>query len=993
MLLFGATVILAQTPALVNVAPQIAANRSIAYVPGQGGPNHREWLKVTTTTNLQGQITVRTNLAYTEIATGLNFWDEGTGQWKESSEEIYALPGAAVATNGQTKVIFASNPNTSVAVDMVVGQHRWQSHVLGLSYLDTATGSNVLISELKDNCQGVIVPPSQVVYPDAFTDFKASIVYSYARSGIEQWVLMEERPPFLPEAFGLHSETTVLQVLTEFVSAPQPTIREDVIPSGDGRWVADQNLDFDDMVIGPGKAFASGGDELPGIPVQKQWANLDGRIILAESISVAAAAASLDQLPTPAQAGVGPVSGSVRHIVSAKRLLPGPKLAKAAHGEMKIAQIRPRGFSIDYSTLSTSLTNQDFLSDSVFFLSANVSLFGSNTIFEGGSVLKFASNVTLTVNTPVTWLGNDFRPVVMLSKDDNSAGDSISGSTGLPKTNFYAATALYFNSAAAGTNLVVKNLRVLNAQTAVAISGGTGHVLADVQLVNCRNGIAATNADFSLRNALFANVLTNFTGSSATGRVEHLTSDTAIWLNQSIGANLFLTNCLLVAVTNQGSCTTQNVAIVSSSTGIFQSAAWGRHYLADGSPYRNSGTTNLNTNTLAELSLKTTAPPIVYSNVVITAGTSLTFNPQAQRNSGIPDLGFHYCPIDYIFAGSTTTVSVVFAPGTSVGWFRTTSGFTYAGFGLHLNDSTAATFNGTEQAPCYWVRCNTVQESDSSGGFGIGGIEGTTYPHSAATPVITATFLRCSALTDQEDMHFRDDFGTLQEQLSNCEFYTGSVGGYNVIGFYTNCLFDRVSFWHQTGDSSYPAMYFRNCLWHGTSLSFAHQEVSPYWITSIRDSAYDGTTISLSGTTNASDYTYNAFLTGANRLIPTNANDVVVTSFNWQIGPLGNYYQSTNTLLKDKGSRTADLAGLYHFTTQTNQIRETNSIVDISYHYVALNSSGFPDDVDGDTLPDYLEDSNGDGTFDTGDLSDWKNYTSSNGLVLTNGLVVFTPLK
>ena len=71
---------------------------------------------------------------------------------------------------------------------------------------------------------------------------------------------------------------------------------------------------------------------------------------------------------------------------------------------MKIAQIHPRGFAIDYSTISTSLTNQDFLSDSVFYLSANVSLFGSNTIFEGGSVLKFASNVTLTVNTPVTWL-------------------------------------------------------------------------------------------------------------------------------------------------------------------------------------------------------------------------------------------------------------------------------------------------------------------------------------------------------------------------------------------------------------------------------------------------------------------------------------------------------------------------------------------------------------------------------------------------------------
>ena len=152
LLLSGATVISAQTAISVNGGPLIATDRSITYVPGAGGPNHREWLKVTTTTNLQGQITVRTNLAYTEIATGLNFWDESTGQWKESSEDIYAVQGAAVATNGQTRVIFAANPNTSVAVDMAVGQHRWQSHVLGLSYLDTATGSNVLISELKEDC-------------------------------------------------------------------------------------------------------------------------------------------------------------------------------------------------------------------------------------------------------------------------------------------------------------------------------------------------------------------------------------------------------------------------------------------------------------------------------------------------------------------------------------------------------------------------------------------------------------------------------------------------------------------------------------------------------------------------------------------------------------------------------------------------------------------------------------------------------------------------
>src|SRR6185312_2490205 len=120
------------------------------------------------------------------------------------------------------------------------------------------------------------------------------------------------------------------------------------------------------------------------------------------------------------------------------------------------------------------------------------------------------------------------------------------------------------------TNLNIQNLRVLNANAAVVINGQSNHVLTDMQFVNCANGVAATNTDFSLRNALLALVRTNFTGSSATGRVEHLTSDTAIWLNSNIGTNLFLTNCLLSAVTNLGNCTTQYVARVTSSNGVFQ---------------------------------------------------------------------------------------------------------------------------------------------------------------------------------------------------------------------------------------------------------------------------------------------------------------------------------------------------------------------------------------------------------------------------------------
>ena len=142
---------------------------------------------------------------------------------------------------------------------------------------------------------------------------------------------------------------------------------------------------------------------------------------------------------------------------------------------------------------------------------------GSNTTFEGGTVLKYASNVTLTVNSPVTWLGASYSPVIMTAKDDNSMGGTISGSTGSPGTKYYAATALNFNAATANTNLVLQHLRVLNTQTAVAINGLSNHVVSHVQMVNCGNGLAATNTSFSLWNGLMYKVMTNFTGTNSTG--------------------------------------------------------------------------------------------------------------------------------------------------------------------------------------------------------------------------------------------------------------------------------------------------------------------------------------------------------------------------------------------------------------------------------------------------------------------------------------------
>jgi hypothetical protein len=141
------------------------------------------------------------------------------------------------------------------------------------------------------------------------------------------------------------------------------------------------------------------------------------------------------------------------------------------------------------------------------------------------------------------------------------------------------------------------------------------------------------------------------------------------------------------------------------------------------------------------------------------------------------------------------------------------------------------------------------------------------------------------------------------------------------------------------------------------------------------------------------DYDYNAFITNTTYTTPAGAHDVyVMTNFNWQTSWLGRFYLPTNSPLTNHTELTADLVGLYHYTTQTNQSKETNSVADISYHYVALTGTGFPVDFDGDGVPDYLEDLNGNGNGADDPIS-WQTYNSPNGLTGTAALQVFTPLK
>ena len=380
----------------------------------------------------------------------------------------------------------------------------------------------------------------------------------------------------------------MLQVYTEWFNPPQPR----VITAEDDGITHDAYLDFGNLFMGRGAALFTQGQADP-VPVEagaiyKHWGQIGGRDWLIEEIRYPVVASLLQTLPLHAAVGK-PVRGSIYERIASSPPLR-PKSVADAGTPVKVAKSvrRQPALVLDYDLVS-SVSNFTFQCDSTYYISNSVTLGGTNTIFEGGTILKYESNVTLTVNSPITWKAGSYRPVILTCKDDDIIGDIIDDSTGIP-TNYSAKIALSYNASVAGTNLSLQHLRVMHAVTAVAINGNSNHVVGNVQMVYCQNGLAASNTTFSLWNGLMYRVLTNFTGTNATGDVEHLTVDTASLFNTNQTLNM--TNCLVVAVTNSGTgINSSNTVYTLSSPGtVFQTVGSGSHYLAANSPYVNAGT-------------------------------------------------------------------------------------------------------------------------------------------------------------------------------------------------------------------------------------------------------------------------------------------------------------------------------------------------------------------------------------------------------------------
>jgi hypothetical protein len=950
-----------------TLASAVTLSQTTAYSPIERGRDQITWERYTLSTNRTGQVIIHTN-RYVELQTGKHYLQNG--QWLESSEEIQIVANGAVATNGPHKVAFTANINSPAPVTVLTPDNKLlKIRPLGLAYYDFHARTNIMIAELKDS-DGLVVGTNQVLYPDAFTDFTADVRYTYTKSGLEQDVILRQRPP-LPEAYGLNPATTWLLILTEFIDPPADVQVARQIRRGWKKSTVDKVIRIGGMSIGQGTAFGLGlgQDRRAGVPVEKHWAVIEGRTFLIEEVSFRRIVPQLRNL----QASVQPVPGasSTRHLASKRLALPPIRVAGATVSKaMQIASAPPKeqGLVLDFPLASG--TGVVLQGDTTYHVTGTVNL--TNAIIEGGTVVKYDRGAAIHVFGPVQCLTGPYRPAVFTAVDDNSVGESIG--TNSP-TGRYADCAL---SLVLGGDLKYVNIRY--AKDAIYCVNND-YSVSHAQLLFCDVGFHSETANFTNCNILMFQVLTNFYGSYFHGRVEHLTSDQAVYLLDdwnfdtgywcSSGASTLMTlvNSITAAITNGYASgwlwamisTSDHVVDYPSGDGVFQTVGAASHYLADQSPYRNAGTTNIDSTLLGDLRKKTTYPPIVYSNVTISA--DLTFAPQAQRDTDVPDLGYHYDPIDCAMNSvGVTNATLTLVNGAVIAvfggcglWFGANGALVSEGTPANLNHIVR--FNCVQEQPVFW---NSATYED----FMISGDPTTISLHFTDLSILSEPAQRRGYFWDLSPARLvlRDSQvrgGGLG--MGNSTFSTGRELAV------TNTLFERV----YAGFTSYSygggwlplTGYLRNNLFVGGSLSIANYMATGW-------NAFDNQLYNIKTSGGISNVTnsHNCYINTA--VFPgSSGNDVTNTAFTFLSGPLGNYYQPTDSPLVDAGSVSdAALVGLYHYTTQTNQVKETNSIVDIGFHYVAVDSSGNPIDTNGDGLPDYLSDANGNGVVDSGEI-------------------------
>lgn len=324
----------------------------------------------------------------------------------------------------------------------------------GLGYRDLSSGRQVVFATLKSAALRKYADAS--VFEEVFDAVDADVVYRIAPWGIEQDIVIYGALPN-PEDVGMDRGQTVLCAWTELYGLDQAALRAE---RGDGSLNAGaanaaslkvlqrQGTSWDRMLnLQRGWAWKQDGELTVGgqkrdraLPVSTRLESSDGRLFLVEEVPVAtwrdvvAAPASI-QL---SRRGGGNVPPRVP-VATVHDKKPTPAVVKTAQAGWTPRQTP--SVVLDYIEYANTSTNDlTFESGETYFITSDLIMAGDATLtLKPGAVVKYArgASIKLTESARVVGLGNLNNPAILTSVYDTSAGETISGYTGDPLTNFF----------------------------------------------------------------------------------------------------------------------------------------------------------------------------------------------------------------------------------------------------------------------------------------------------------------------------------------------------------------------------------------------------------------------------------------------------------------------------------------------------------------------------------------------------------------------------
>ena len=427
----------------------------------------------------------------------------------------------------------------------------------------------------------------------------------------------------------------------------------------------------------------------------------------------------------------------------------------------------------------------------------------------------------------------------------------------------------------------------------------------------------------------------------------------------------------------------ENDLWISLSASPFETNSGGHFYLKDNT-LRNRGYNYLPNDTNS-IQGRTTYAPIVLSS---TNTTDIALGRRAIRDVDQPDLGYHYDPLDYqttMFTMQNATLTLT--NGVAISYINEA--------GIWLDTGAGIYCAGSPTQPNRFVDYRVVQEQPVTVGTGqpntIINVRLNGSADGPGTFKLTEFRRLSGGATQGYDLYLFSGSNWKYSHLTvkDCYFESGNIQFFGssacTIGM-TNNLFCGSAIY---GLGEMEFSFLNNLVYRGSV--DLECDRTPGWL--FRDNAFDSARVGDDWGFTPIVHDHNAFINTTPTFLETDPTDITLASFQYTTGALGPFYQSSTSLL-NMGSRSASAAGLYHYTVKASNAKdgaETPATVDIGFHYVAVGANGLPLDYDNDSLPDYLEDSNGDGVVN--DATSWQLYNSLNGLTTGNGLRVYTPLK